>query len=84
MMIAQGEFRKVLNADTAERKEIFRKTFSNNDINILKKYVIDFYENNERRSIPYNSFLEEGYEIKKGYYPRLFYLDVIKKIYFCE
>ena len=44
-------------------------------------YVIDFYENAERKSIPYKAFLEHGFEIKKGFAPRLNYLEVIDKIY---
>ena len=44
-------------------------------------YVIDFYENGERKSIPYEQVISNGYEIKKGYMPRLNYLDVIEKIY---
>ena len=44
-------------------------------------YVIDFYEHAERKSIPYEAFLEHGHIIKKGFLPRLNYLDVIEKIY---
>ena len=44
-------------------------------------YVINFYENGDRKSIPYNAFLENGHEIKKGYAPRLDYLSIIKEIY---
>lgn len=46
------------------------------------KYVIDYYEHGERRSIPYNAFLEVGHKIKRGIWPRLYYLDVIKEVYF--
>lgn len=45
------------------------------------KYVIEFYEKSERKSIPYASILENGFEIKKGFAPRLDYLGIIKKIY---
>lgn len=45
------------------------------------QFVIDFYENNERKSIPYEMFLSYGKEIKKGFMPRLNYLDIIKEIY---
>jgi len=45
------------------------------------KYVIDFYENGTRKSIPYNQILEHGYPIKKGFAPRLDYLEIITKIY---
>ena len=44
-------------------------------------YVIDFYENGERKSIPYKDVQAHGFEIKKGFAPRLNYLDVIDKIY---
>ena len=45
------------------------------------KYVIDFYERSERKSIPYGQFLINGYEIKKGYAPRLDYLVILEEIY---
>ena len=44
-------------------------------------YVIDFYEHGERKSIPYDEFLKHGHQIKKGFAPRLNYLEVIDKIY---
>ena len=44
-------------------------------------YVIDFYENGERKSIPYKDVQLHGHEIKKGFAPRLNYLDIIDKIY---
>ena len=44
-------------------------------------YVIDFYEHGERKSIPYKEFLEHAHPIKKGFAPRLNYLEVIDKIY---
>ena len=44
-------------------------------------YVIDFYENGARKSIPYEEVISHGHELKKGYMPRLNYLDVIEKIY---
>ena len=44
-------------------------------------YVINFYEKGERKSIPYNQVVLNGHEIKKGFMPRLNYLDVIDKIY---
>ena len=44
-------------------------------------YVVDFYENGPRKSIPYVEVIKHGEEIKKGYIPRLNYLDVIEKIY---
>ena len=44
-------------------------------------YVINFYENGERKSIPYKDVQTQGHEIKKGFAPRLNYLDIIDKIY---
>lgn len=45
------------------------------------KYVIESYEHGERKSIPYEKFLEVGHQIKRGYAPRLDYLPIIEKIY---
>ena len=44
-------------------------------------YVINYFENGERKSIPYDDIVSNGYEIKKGYSPRLNYLEIIDKIY---
>jgi len=44
-------------------------------------YVIDFYVNGSRKSIPYADIKEHGFEIKKGFAPRLNYLEIIDKIY---
>jgi len=46
------------------------------------KWIISFFENGKRRSIPYQTFLEEGIEVKRGYNPRLYYLDAIEEKYF--
>lgn len=46
------------------------------------KYVIDFYEKGERKSIPYDCFVTNGIEIEQGYNPRLKYIDAIEKKYF--
>jgi recombination protein U len=46
------------------------------------KYVIEQYENNERKSIPIKFFLEKGYEIERSYNPRLKYIEAIEKAYF--
>ena len=45
-------------------------------------YVIDFYENGDRKSIPYSCFIDNGIEIKQGYNPRLEYIDAIEAKYF--
>ena len=45
------------------------------------KYVIEFYEHGERKSIPYEKFLEVGHKIKRGFAPRLDYLSIVDEIY---
>lgn len=45
-------------------------------------YVIDFYQNGKRRSIPYDIVKKVGHKIKKGYAPRLDYLPIIEDVYF--
>ena len=44
-------------------------------------YVIHFYENGERKSIPYDKFLEVAHKIKRGFAPRLDYLPIVEEIY---
>ena len=46
------------------------------------KYVIDFYENGERKSIPLSCFIENGVEVEQAYNPRLKYIDAVEKLYF--
>lgn len=45
-------------------------------------YVIDYYENSKRRSIPYDIIKNNGVEVKIGYSPRLYYIDAIEEMYF--
>ena len=45
-------------------------------------YVIDFYENGERKSIPHDCFITNGVEIKTGYNPRIDYIKAIDEKYF--
>ena len=45
-------------------------------------FVIDFYENGARKSIPYEVFKEKGLLIKQDYNPRLHYLDAVDALYF--
>ena len=45
-------------------------------------FVINFWENGERKSIPYDVFLKDGILIKQGYSPRLYYIDAIEQKYF--
>ena len=45
-------------------------------------YIIDFYENGDRKSIPYPVVKEKGILVKQGFIPRLAYLDAVDKLYF--
>lgn len=45
-------------------------------------FVIDFWENGDRKSIPYEVFKNEGVPIKQGFTPRLFYIDAVESKYF--
>ena len=45
-------------------------------------FVIHFYEEGERKSIPYEVFKKEGILIKQGYNPRLYYIDAVEEKYF--
>ena len=44
------------------------------------KYLEDFINNNERKSIPYNYIKDNGYLIEESYYPRLKYIEIVDKI----
>lgn len=46
--------------------------------------ILEFWDNQKdgRKSIPYETFLEKGHEIKFSYRPRLDYLKVVDEIYF--
>lgn len=45
-------------------------------------FVIEFWEHGERKSIPYDVFLNDGILIKQGYSPRLYYIDAVEQKYF--
>ena len=54
-----------------------------NEVYLLDaSYVIDFYKNGERKSIPYEVFKKDGILIKQGYSPRLYYIDAVEAKYF--
>ena len=54
-----------------------------NEVYLLDaSFVIDFWENGERKSIPYEIFKKEGILIKQGYTPRLYYLEAVELKYF--
>ena len=45
-------------------------------------FATDFFyyiDNTNRKSVPYDYFLEKGHEIKEKYAPRLDYLEIIKR-----
>lgn len=46
------------------------------------KFVIDFFEHGDRKSIPLATIKKEGVLIRQGYNPRLFYLEAVDKLYF--
>ena len=53
-----------------------------NEVYLLDaSYVVSFYENGTRKSIPYDEIKTHGFKIKSGYAPRLDYLEIIEKIY---
>ena len=45
-------------------------------------YVIDFYENGDRKSIPYETIKEKGTFVTQGLNPRINYIDAVKEKYF--
>lgn len=45
------------------------------------KFVINYYENGKRKSIPYETIKLDGKLIKKSFMPRLDYLPIIEEIY---
>jgi len=47
---------------------------------VKAQYIINFIEENERRSITLSDIEEHGYEIKRGFMPRLNYLPIIEEI----
>lgn len=54
-----------------------------NEVYLLDaSYVIDFYKNGDRKSIPYEVFKSNGVLIKQGYNPRLYYIDAVESKYF--
>ena len=52
----------------------YNKTFI-----LFAEDFFSYIDNNTRKSIPYDYFLDKGYEIKEKYTPRLDYLEIIKK-----
>jgi len=55
----------------------------NNIIYLIKgSDFVSFINNNERKSIPYDWIVKNGFVIKEGYNPALNYLDVVDEVYF--
>lgn len=44
--------------------------------------LIKFIDSNDRKSIPYEFFLEYGYQIVDKYNPRVDYIEIINKLFF--
>lgn len=48
------------------------------------KDLIDFANNNDRKSIPIETIIKQGHIINEGYIPRLDYISVVENVYFKE
>ena len=59
---------------------IVRFTNLNKDFILMAEDLMNFLNNNDRKSIPLEYFLNNGYEINISYMPRLDYLKVIDNI----
>jgi recombination protein U len=46
------------------------------------RFVIDFYEHGERKSIPYSTFKKDGVLIEQNYRPRIDYIKAVETKYF--
>ncbi len=73
------------------KKVIFQKgivfliIFMNNEFFLLKgEDIIEFINNNDRKSINFEYLEKYGYKINESYLPRLKYLDAVDKAYFKE
>lgn len=58
---------------------IVRFTEYNKTFILFSNDFFNYIDNNIRKSIPYEYFIEKGYEIKEKYSPRLDYLEIIEK-----
>ena len=59
---------------------IIRFTIQNETYLLFTKDFIDYIDNNDRKSIPYDYIKENGYIIKEKLNPRLDYLDIINNL----
>lgn len=54
-----------------------------NEVYLLDaSYIINFYENGSRKSIPFDDIRQHGIKISQGFEPRLHYLNAVDKMYF--
>ena len=54
-----------------------------NKVFLLKgEDIIDFIENNNKKSIPYSYIEEKGYQIEYSYNPILDYINTLDNVYF--
>lgn len=63
---------------------IIRFTLKGETYLLTTKKLIDFIDNNKRKSIPYSYFKENGYIIKDNYNPRVDYLSIIDELFLKE
>lgn len=59
------------------------KFYTNNTCFLIEtKEILNFIQNEDRKSIPIDYFEKHGYIIKESYIPRIDYIKVIDKLYF--
>ena len=64
---------------------VFLIIFMNNSFYLFKgSSLLEFINNTERKSIPFDYIKENGYIIKEGYMPRIDYLTVVDNVYLKE
>lgn len=64
---------------------VFLIIFINNKFYLFDgKDLLDFVNNNDRKSIPIETIEKQGHIINEGFIPRLDYISVVENIYFKE
>ena len=64
---------------------VFLIIYMNNEFYLVKgEDIIEFINNNTRKSIEFEYIKSKGYKINESYLPRLKYLDEVDKAYFKE
>lgn len=52
-----------------------------NEVYLLEtRYIKEFIDNNERKSIPYEYIKTHGYLLRQNYYPRIEYIEILDNI----